>query len=155
MPDWVRRLRLWKRRRELQRNSDHIYHTLESDVIEADTQEKRRDVESLRQFFCAQFDEEILGLDSRALVARAKRLHIEVSDLGLPQGHDDHWILGVHGAWFLHPKSLEALSRMVEEAEYQRPERKIAVRDFWWKAVVAIAAVVAAIASLLNLARQR
>ena len=153
MPDWVAQTRLRKRKRDLQKKSDNVYQFLESDILKADTHEKRRDIEALRQFLCAQFDEEIMAMESRELVARARRCHIDVSDIGSKPENEDHWVHGVHGAWFLQPKSFMALSEMVEEAEHQFVKARVVANDFWWKFVTAIAAITAAVAAILNLFR--
>jgi hypothetical protein len=141
-----------KRKRDLQEQSDRVYHLYDLDLAKATTQENREEIESLRRFECAEYDGQIDRLDSLDLAERARRCHIDVSDIGPPPEHySHHWIQDSHGTWFLHPQSFRALSKTVEEAEYQRAKRQAEIRDFRWKVFIAVAAVIGALTGIVNL----
>src|SRR5579863_188713 len=125
--------RRWQKRQlkvTLQAQLDAIYRAHEDDVASAKTQEERERAESLRAFECAEFDDQLQRLNFLELNERARRCHIDLSDLPANPDAPYHLKQGSHGTWLLHPRSFRALAKTVETAEHERDKRNIDRRDF-------------------------
>ena len=115
------------------------------------TAEAKLNASALAFHECSLFEDQIKEMDSSQLNFRAGRCHIDLSDFLLEEGFASHWEEGVHGSRYIRDKSFRELSKAVEIAEHDAKRRKIDVRDSWFKIGTAIAATMAAIASILNL----
>ena len=151
----IQHLKVWKERRKFQRTLEWLDDQFDKELSGVQDYEEQQAIEHRRQFECSEYDDKIQRIDSLELTSRARNCHIDVSDIGPPsEGEPSHWTQGNHGTWFLHPRSFRALAKAVEEAEYQRAKRKLELKDFWWKLITAIAAIVGAGAGIWNLLRK-
>jgi hypothetical protein len=96
--------------------------------------------------------EDLLYLETKEWVRRAERVHISPShDIPLPSNGKAHWQRSYDGSTYLKDESLRKLKKLVEDAEYEKSRRKREGRELWIKWFTAIAAGLAALASIGNL----
>jgi len=95
--------------------------------------------------------EEIQCIETRMLTKRGDAVHVSVTDLPVPEGQTSHWQNARDGQLYLNSEALRKFRKMVEDAEYERCKRKREAWEVRIKWVTAVAAVLAAAASLFNL----
>lgn len=80
-------------------------------------------------------------LETNAVMRRADRAHISLSEIPLPDGCDTHWDKD-DGGGCLHHASLCRLQKLVEDREHELRRRKREGRELWIKWFTAVAAAV-------------
>jgi hypothetical protein len=135
----------------LQHRSKVTWHLFDADIANAKGQRDRNQIESQRHFECAEFDDEVLHIESQEWLARAGSVHISVYDIPLAGEHEGHWATGPYGDRYLSDKVFRLLKKQVEDAEYERDRRKREQREVRIKYFTATAALLAALASIANL----
>jgi hypothetical protein len=135
----------------LRHKSDETWDLFESDIENAGTNEERRQQESMRDFECSEYLDEIRHIESQKWIARAENVHLSVYDIALLNDHEKHWDTGPHGSRYLADRVFRTLKKQVEDAEYERNRRKRESRELWIKYITAGAALLAAAASITNL----
>jgi hypothetical protein len=134
----------------LRHRSDETWHLFDADLANAKSREETNQVEGLRKFECAEYDDEIRSLESHQWMVRAKRVHLGVYDIPLAE-HEQHWDTGVYGTGYLSDRVFRVLKKQVEDAEYERDRRKRESREIRIKYFTAVVAFLAALASIANL----
>lgn len=101
------------------------------------------------------FDESWEGLqviETQRWLKRARRVHLGLDSIPLPDGRTSHWEPGRFSPdGYVPDATLRQLKVLVEAAEGERITRRKDGAELWTKWITAIAAVVAAIASVWNL----
>lgn len=107
------------------------------------------------QFEIAEWKDTIRHIDTMALIRRAAKRYIDVrEDIDPSLDREWHWEEGPFGGYFLTSRSYRLLAKKVEEAEHDYRKRFWEAREGWLKVVTAIAAVIAAVASVYNVVRK-
>jgi hypothetical protein len=136
--------------RYLQRRSEETWKLFDADVAAAKTDDERQQVESLRAFECAEYDDEIRRLESQHWIRRGDEVHLSVYDIPKEGEHEEHWDTGPYGTRYLSERILRVFKKRVEDAEYERDKRKREGREIWIKYFTAAVAALAALASMVN-----
>jgi len=79
---------------------------------------------------------------------RADRVHVTTAEIPLPENSESHWQTAYDGDRFLPYHTLAKFKRAVEAAEYERSKRRRERNELWVKYFTALAATVAALASV-------
>jgi hypothetical protein len=151
LADWY--WRLIKRYRPIQfflHKELEVWKLYEPDIASAKNDEERRQAESMRRFECSEYIDSIRSLESHQWMIRAEKVHLSVYDIPLIE-HEEHWATGPHGDAYLSDRVFRTLKKQVEAAEYERNHRKRERWEILLKYVTAGAAIVGALAALLNL----
>jgi hypothetical protein len=101
---------------------------------------------------CDYFEEidEIHCLETRGWPKRGDRVHLSIDDIPLAEGQTSHWRYACNGESYIVADSLRKFKEKVEEREYEYSRRRRERREMWVKWATAIAAVIAAAASVAN-----
>lgn len=94
--------------------------------------------------------QDYLFFETRHWQRRAEKVHVSVSDIPLEDGKS-HWETGYDRLSYIRWSPLRKLKKLVIDAEYEKTRRKREGRELWVKYVTVVAAVLGAIASLVNL----
>ena len=97
-----------------------------------------------------EMQEDLLCIDTAKWVRRADRVHISPGEIPLPEGCESHWVTAYDGDTFLRPGTLCRLQKMVEDREHEMKRRSREGHELGIKWFTAVAAAVAAAASLWN-----
>ena len=105
--------------------------------------------------------EELLCLETEELTRRGAKVNVWVRDIPLPEGitrsgdpdaePEWPWKFAADYSEYIPSDILSKFRKLVEDAEYEKARRRREGRELWVKYFTAIAATLAALASLANL----
>ena len=121
-----------------QRLTKQVERSLQPKLKAAKSADEKEEALSELYYEVEQFQWEIHQIVTRKLLLEANRFLIDLEDIPVPKGWDEHWITGAWGHRYLNRKSYDELTKAVREATYANDKRRREVWEFRLKVVATV-----------------
>lgn len=94
--------------------------------------------------------DDLMCIESNEYMKRARRVHVSIYDLPLPDDSGSYWTQTYDGEHCIKYPTLTKFKKLVEDAEYERRKRRREGKEHWIKWITVIGAIIAALASVYS-----